>query len=59
MGCRNTEEDTMTKKHDEEIPVLASSGNIFAGQGRPDADEALARVRLAQQIAARSSSGRP
>lgn len=41
----------MSKKHDEEIPVRASSGNIFADLGRPDADEALARVRLAQQIA--------
>jgi predicted XRE-type DNA-binding protein len=41
----------MSKKHDEEIPVLASSGNIFADLGRPDAEEALARVQLAQQIA--------
>ncbi len=41
----------MSKKHDEEIPVRASSGNLFADLGRPDADEALARVRLAQQIA--------
>ena len=41
----------MSNKHDEEIPVRASSGNIFADLGRPDADEALARVRLAQQIA--------
>ena len=41
----------MSKKHDEEIPVQASTGNIFADLGRPDADEALARVRLAQQIA--------
>lgn len=41
----------MGKKHDEDIPVLASSGNIFADLERPDAEEALARVRLAQQIA--------
>ena len=41
----------MSKTHDEEIPVHASSGNIFADLGRPDAEEALARVRLAQQIA--------
>ena len=41
----------MSKKHDEEIPVRASSGNLFADLGRPDAEEALARVRLAQQIA--------
>lgn len=36
---------------EQEIPVHASSGNIFADLGRPDAEEALARVRLAQQIA--------
>ena len=42
----------MSKKHDAEIPVHASSGNIFADLDRPDADEAIARVRLAQQIAA-------
>ena len=41
----------MSKTYDEEIPVRASSGNIFADLGRPDAEEALARVRLAQQIA--------
>jgi predicted XRE-type DNA-binding protein len=41
----------MSKKHDEAIPVHASSGNIFADLGRPDADEVLARVRLAQQVA--------
>ena len=41
----------MSKTHNEEIPVLASSGNLFADLGRPDAEEALARVRLAQQIA--------
>jgi len=41
----------MSKIYDEEIPVRASSGNIFADLGRPDAEEALARVRLAQQIA--------
>lgn len=41
----------MSKTHNEEISVLASSGNLFADLGRPDAEEALARVRLAQQIA--------
>ena len=40
----------MSDEHD--IPVQASSGNVFADLGRPDAEEALARVRLAQQIAA-------
>lgn len=41
----------MSKIHNEEIPVHASSGNIFSDLGRPDAEEAFARVRLAQQIA--------
>lgn len=41
----------MSNIDNEEIPVHASSGNIFADLGRPDAEEALARVRLAQQIA--------
>ena len=41
----------MSHKDNEEIPVQASSGNIFADLGRPDAEEDLARVRLAQQIA--------
>lgn len=41
----------MSNRHNEEIPVHASSGNIFSDLGRPDAEEALARVRLAQQIA--------
>lgn len=36
---------------EQDIPVHASSGNIFTDLGRPDAEEALARVRLAQQIA--------
>ncbi len=41
----------MKKIDDEEIPVLASSGNVFVDLGRPDAEETFARVRLAQQIA--------
>lgn len=41
----------MNNTDNEEITVQASSGNIFADLGRPDAEEALARVRLAQQIA--------
>lgn len=41
----------MTQTTIEEIPVRASSGNLFADLGRPDAEEALARVRLAQRIA--------
>jgi predicted XRE-type DNA-binding protein len=51
MERRNTGERTMSNTDNEEIPVHASSGNIFADLGRPDAEEALARVRLAQQIA--------
>ena len=35
----------------EEIPVIARCGNLFADLGRPNAEEALARIRLAQQIA--------
>jgi len=30
---------------DEDIPVYPSSGNVFADLGRPDAEEALAKVR--------------
>lgn len=41
----------MNKTENAEIAVHASSGNLFADLGRPDAEEALARVRLAQQIA--------
>ena len=32
--------------------VHESSGNVFADLGRPDAEEALAKARLAQRIAA-------
>ncbi len=40
----------MNKTDDEEIPVYASSGNIFAHLGRPDAEEAFARVRQLVQL---------
>ena len=40
----------VSKTYDEEIPVRASSGNIFADLGRPDAEEALARVRQLVQL---------
>jgi predicted XRE-type DNA-binding protein len=33
------------------IPVYAGSGNVFADLGLPDAEEALAKARLAQAIA--------
>lgn len=33
------------------IPVYSSSGNVFADLGLPDAEEALAKARLAQEIA--------
>lgn len=36
---------------EQDIPVHASSGNVFTDLERPDGEEALARVRLAQQIA--------
>lgn len=41
----------MNQTGKEEISVTASSGNIFADLGRPDAEEAQVRIRLAQQIA--------
>lgn len=40
----------MNKTHNDAIPVIASSGNLFADLGWPDAEEALARVQLSQQI---------
>ncbi len=40
----------MSHTDHEEIPVHASSGNIFADLGRPDAEEALARVRLPNRL---------
>ena len=41
----------MSHTDNEEILIHASSGNIFADLGRPDAENAHAHVRLAQQIA--------
>jgi predicted XRE-type DNA-binding protein len=35
----------------DKIPVHQSSGNVFADLGLPDAEEALAKSRLAQYIA--------
>lgn len=35
----------------EETAVYQSSDNIFADLGRPDAEEAFARIKLAKQIA--------
>ena len=37
--------------NDEEIEVYQSSDNIFADLGRPDAEEAYARIKLAKEIA--------
>ena len=34
------------------LPVEESSGNVFADLGYPNAEEALAKARLAQRIAA-------
>lgn len=34
----------------EEIPVYASSGNVWEDLGRPDADEIKARATAAQQL---------
>jgi predicted XRE-type DNA-binding protein len=35
----------------DKIPVEESSGNVFADLGYPNAEEALAKARLAQHIA--------
>jgi predicted XRE-type DNA-binding protein len=35
----------------DKIPVEESSGNVFADLGYPNAEEALAKARLAQRIA--------
>jgi predicted XRE-type DNA-binding protein len=47
----STGKNTMNKITKVAIPVEASSGNIFADLGRKDAEEANARIQLAQQIA--------
>lgn len=48
---RRTKKQVSGKKSNEKR-VTQSSGNVFADLGLPDADEALAKARLAQRIAA-------
>ncbi len=40
----------MVKKRDAEIPVIESSGNIFADMGLPEAEEELTKAQLASHI---------
>ena len=40
----------MVRKQMTEIPVTASSGNVFADIGLPDPDEELTKAQLASQI---------
>ena len=40
----------MVKKREAEIPVIESSGNVFADMGLPDAEEELTKAQLASHI---------
>ena len=40
----------MVKKREAEIPVTASSGNVFADMGLPEAEEELTKAQLASHI---------
>jgi predicted XRE-type DNA-binding protein len=40
----------MVKKRDTEIPVIASSGNVFADMGLPEPEEELTKAQLASHI---------
>ena len=40
----------MAKKRETEIPVIPSSGNVFADMGLPNAEEELTKAQLASQI---------
>jgi predicted XRE-type DNA-binding protein len=40
----------MVKKRETEIPVKASSGNVFADMGLPGAEEELTKAQLASHI---------
>jgi predicted XRE-type DNA-binding protein len=40
----------MVKRRDTDIPVTASSGNVFADVGLPDAEEELTKAQLASHI---------
>jgi predicted XRE-type DNA-binding protein len=50
---RNGVNPKNTKRATQPVPeVAASSGNVFADLGVPDADEALAKAELARRISA-------
>lgn len=40
----------MVKKREARIPVTASSGNVFADMGLPEAEEELTKAQLASHI---------
>jgi predicted XRE-type DNA-binding protein len=40
----------MAKKRKAEIPVIESSGNVFADMGLPEAEEELTKAQLASHI---------
>jgi predicted XRE-type DNA-binding protein len=40
----------MVKKQDAGIPVIASSGNVFADMGLPEPEEELTKAQLASHI---------
>jgi len=40
----------MVKKREADIPVTASSGNVFADMGLPEAEEELTKAQLASHI---------
>ncbi len=40
----------MVKKREADIPVTASSGNVFADMGLPESDEELTKAQLASHI---------
>lgn len=41
----------MVKKREADIPVIESSGNVFADMGLPEAEEELTKAQLASHIA--------
>ena len=42
----------MLKKREADIPVTASSGNVFADMGLPEAEEELTKAQLAKSYRA-------
>lgn len=40
----------MVKKREADVPVMASSGNVFADIGLPEAEEELTKAQLASHI---------